>query len=151
MEDNIIIFFGVLYALVCAGFLHWADNEEKIHPPAKCREPFPSWVPNALAKKTGDALASKRDWWCWQLVATVLGFAALFSEIPLVFLMALIIGYWVTIYYGAQRFIAARHSGWWIFAPITLDIVMAVIEPYFLGYITGIITAIYVGVLPDKE
>lgn len=151
MEDKILIFFSVAYVVVCAAFYHWAEKEEKTNPPAKCREPFPSWVPNDLTKKEGDALASKKVWWLWQGLTGMAGVVAILTEIPLLLLATTIAGLWVTIYHGAQRFIAARQSGWWIFAILFVDIVMFTIEPFFLGPITSIITGIYVGVLPDKE
>ena len=88
MEDKVLIFFSVAYVVVCAAFNHWAAKEEKTNPPAKCREPFPSWVPNDLTKKAGDALASKQVWWLWQGLTGLAGVVAILTEIPLLLLAA---------------------------------------------------------------
>ena len=138
--EELLIILAVLlaHAAAFAAFFVWFSHQDKDTMPVVCRVAFPSrgWA----AKNKGDPLASRKDWWRWQIYLTliyaalllmsgaaeyvkflipfegagvlaVLALEFLFVPLPAAFIGLSVA---VFVYLGVQRFLAAGYSGWWI-------------------------------------
>ena len=138
-EELLITLAALLaHAAAYAALFFWFARKDKDASPAVCRAAFPlrGWA----MKNKGDPLASRKDWWRWQIYLMLIYAALLLMSgaaeyvkflIPfegagvLAVLAAGFLSAFLTIaiavlvlavfvYLGVQRLIAAGHSGWWI-------------------------------------
>ena len=170
--DNIFdpVFFAaeVAFLALCAALFVWTSRKDKNSPPAVWRKPLSARMLLSPRKSEGDHLAARKDWWLlhiciagFSIAFTLLsiavdGFTALLSLV--VFLLVSLIFLLAFLYFGAQRFIAAGHSGYWIFAVLIVQIISAGLSAgfesnfvlYVINYAVSVATVIFVGVIPDK-
>ena len=138
-DELLIITLALLaHAAVFAVLFAWFSRKDKDTPPVVCRTAFPSrgWA----AKNKGDPLASRKDWWRWQIylvliyaalllmhgaaeyvkflipfegagVLAVLALEFLFVPLPAAFIGLSVAMF---VYLGVQRFIAAGYNSWWV-------------------------------------
>lgn len=131
--------FLLAHIAVCAALFFWFARKDKDASPAVCRAAFPSR--GCAIKNKGDPLASRKDWWRWQIYLVLI--SAVFWLMPVAaeyvkflipfegagVLAVLAAGFLsaflttgiavlllaVFVYLGVQRLIAAGLSGWWMF------------------------------------
>lgn len=167
--DPVDFVADLMFLALCVGLFVWTSRKDKNSPPAVWGKPLSVRALLFPRKSEGDHLASRKDWWLlniyiqgFYVAFTLLNIAVggvgallyLFIVIP-VSLIALV----AFAYLGAQRFIAAGYSGFWILAVLVLPIPGVFFNfdtaPYgTVLYVVwyGVSTApiIFVGVIPNK-